>query len=302
MKNRYLLIALLTVIVVLGLAGGAFVFLSEETEPDMSSSHPPGADTEDELVDDSGNQEAAPDEPTNAPPSKADDLETKASNDPPKTEPEAPAKQKPEPSNWKITEYEIKVHGTVTRASDDTPIAGAGISAEGTVTYSYYGSGKIPQRAPKLEVVGTATTDQAGKFEMTLKVKQFYPKLSESESSEFKARTGVQLVATAAGYATEKSNYRDFSPNVDLEVNLRMSKPLFVSGRVIDKESSKPIKGASVLFRPVGRRDSSPQRFTTDADGRYQGEVPSVVLKIVVYAAGYHEYMKKERINPDSAV
>ncbi|MCF6228464.1 MAG: carboxypeptidase regulatory-like domain-containing protein, partial [Planctomycetes bacterium] len=322
MKNGSLPVVLLALLLIAGLAGGAYFLLSadgdeQETRVSEHDDDGPKARDDNHAVNkpvikdtpDSGKGSAEPitdpkttPEPTDPEPAEPDVV---------KPEPALPEPPQPADAEWVEETFETKIHGIVRYRKDNRPVPGAEVTAEvadsgGGMTWGGPARAVLPESdpgKPKTKVVGTATTDNQGKYELTLKVTTYREKSDSSDKGGVEDLGGGGLtenwggwggesfvaVAKSPGFAPAKSSWLSLTKGQDQEVNLSIAIPAMISGRVIDASTGEGLAGASVTLNPIDTDQgwSAELNATTDAEGQFKIDVSAGQFMISVSAEGY---------------
>jgi protocatechuate 3,4-dioxygenase beta subunit len=167
------------------------------------------------------------------------------------------------------------ISGSITAASDNSPIAGAHVVA-------------ILVLKPDLK--RHAVADENGKYALTALPAGTYAVLAE-----------------AAGYKSEyyndkpdllRADHVDLSAEQTVDnINLALATASAISGKVIDAVSKDPVAKAAVIIHTlVSAKPKAVLTVLTNAQGEYIANVPPGFYVVAVEARGYHkEYYKEER-------
>ncbi|MBZ0135590.1 MAG: carboxypeptidase-like regulatory domain-containing protein [Planctomycetes bacterium] len=220
------------------------------------------------------------------------------------------------------TEYEeyltkCVIHGRVTMKSDGRPAIGAQVKVETNSDRmpGWWGESdgvpKPDENRPKPELDSSdATTDGAGEYSITVTYKTWHPKSAETDNEDGDRaqwrqwdRVPIIVVATMPGYAPARSNHIRPTPDSDHEINLKLSIPAAITGRVIDAVTREGIADATGRIQDADAwRDggSAPYSFTSDVNGYFSlNGLPASNYTVTVNATGYAEYggWEKGRVN-----
>lgn len=158
----------------------------------------------------------------------------------------------------KLSVAEKTLSGTVTDAKSGKAISGVSVTVMGDASK-------------------TLTTDSAGRYSVKLPNGDYT--LSFSADNYKSATASVSLS-------------EDTTLNMALE---KLIEPSVITGIVTDKETGKPIAGASVTA--ISTVDSDSASATTDSSGHYRIEVPGDKTYSLTYSAeGYHELSLRQEL------